>query len=296
MRRAIRTRRCSPNSRNGTTPKTVASQVGDVELDVPRDRDGTFTPRLVPEGLAAARRPRRDDHQPVCRRDDVRDIEHHLATTVGTELSHETISKITDEVLDEVLAWQQRPLEAFYPVIYLDALVVKVRDGAHVRNKAAHIAVGVDIDGVKHVLGIWVQATEGAKFWAGVCAEPGQPRRQRRAHRVLRRAHRLPRGDRGDLADGDRADLRGAPDPGRDAVRELQGPQGRRRRAESRSTRPPTPRPPRPNSTRSPPPSSASATRTRSPPSPPPGNGSPRSWPSRPSCAGSSTPPTRSSR
>ena len=83
----------------------------------------------------------------------------------------ETISKITDAVAEEVLAWQQRPLEAFYPVIYLDAIVVKVRDGAHVRNKAAHIAIGVDIDGIKHVLGIWVQATEGAKFWAGVCAE-----------------------------------------------------------------------------------------------------------------------------
>ena len=73
-------------------------------------------------------------------------------------------------MLEEVLAWQRRPLEPFYPVIYLDALVVKIRDGAHVRNKAAHIAVGVDIDGIKHVLGIWVQASEGAKFWAGVCA------------------------------------------------------------------------------------------------------------------------------
>ncbi|WP_346234341.1 IS256 family transposase, partial [Parafrigoribacterium mesophilum] len=92
-------------------------------------------------------------------------------STIGTELSHETISKITDAVLEEVLVWQSRPLEALYPVIYLDALVVKVRDGAHVINKAAHIAVGVDMDGIKHVLGIWVQQTEGAKFWAGVCAE-----------------------------------------------------------------------------------------------------------------------------
>lgn len=74
-------------------------------------------------------------------------------------------------MLDEVVAWQTRPLEELYPVIFLDALVVKVRDGHQVRNKAAHIAVGVDLDGIKHVLGIWVQATEGAKFWAGVCAE-----------------------------------------------------------------------------------------------------------------------------
>ncbi len=101
----------------------------------------------------------------------VRDIQHHLVRTLGTELSHETISKITDAVLEEVKAWQSRPLEEIYPIIYLDALVVKVRDGHHVRNRSAHIAVGVDIDGVKHVLGIWVQASEGAKFWAGVCAE-----------------------------------------------------------------------------------------------------------------------------
>ena len=101
----------------------------------------------------------------------VRDIQHHLDRTLGTELSHDTISKITDGVLDEVKAWQTRPLEEIYPIVYLDALVVKVRDGHTVKNRAAHIAVGVDLDGVKHVLGIWVQASEGAKFWAGVCAE-----------------------------------------------------------------------------------------------------------------------------
>jgi transposase-like protein len=158
------------NSRNGTTPKTLASQVGQIPLDVPRDRDGTFIPRMVPKG---SRRLGGLDEMIISLYAGgmtIRDIEHHLASTVGTELSHETISKITDEVLDEVLAWQRRPLESFYPVIYLDALIVKIRDGGHVRNKAAHIAVGVDIDGIKHVLGIWVQASEGAKFWAGVCA------------------------------------------------------------------------------------------------------------------------------
>ena len=138
----------------------------------------------------------------------VRDIQHHLARTLGTELSHETISNITDAVLEEVKAWQTRPLEEIYPIIYLDALVVKVRDGHQVRNRAAHIAVGVDLDGVKHVLGIWVQATEGAKFWAGVCAELRNRGRARRADRVLRRADRLPRGDRGDLAGDHGADLR----------------------------------------------------------------------------------------
>lgn len=163
--------RGSPNSRNGSTPKTIATEVGDVALDTPRDRAGTFEPRLVPKG---ARRVGGLDEMIISLYAGgmtVRDIQAHLARTIGTDLSPETISKITDSVLEEVKAWQSRPLEELYPIIYLDALVVKVRDGHQVRNKAAHIAVGVDLDGVKHVLGIWVQANEGAKFWAGVCAE-----------------------------------------------------------------------------------------------------------------------------
>ena len=160
-----------PNARNGTTPKTLATQAGDVDLAVPRDRDGTFTPRLVPKGV---RRLGGLDEMIISLYAGgmtVRDIADHLEATLGTELSHETISNITDAVCEEILTWQQRPLDALYPVIYLDAIVVKVRDGAHVRNKAAHIAVGVDMDGIKHVLGIWLQHTEGAKFWAGVCAD-----------------------------------------------------------------------------------------------------------------------------
>jgi transposase-like protein len=159
------------NSRNGTSAKTVATEIGDLELAIPRDRNGTFTPMLVPKGQ---RRLDGLDGMIISLYAGgmtLRDIQHHLVSTIGTELSHETISKITDQVAEEVLAWQQRPLEALYPVIYLDAIIVKVRDGGHVRNKAAHIAVGVDMDGIKHVLGIWVQATEGAKFWAAVCAE-----------------------------------------------------------------------------------------------------------------------------
>jgi putative transposase len=163
--------RGSPNSRNGSTPKTVASEVGEVGLDTPRDRAGSFEPRLVPKG---SRRVGGLDEMIISLYAGgmtVRDIGHHLARTLGTELSHDTISKITDAVLEEVKAWQSRPLEEIYPILYLDALVVKVRDGHQVANKAAHIAVGVDLDGTKHVLGIWVQAVEGAKFWAGVCAE-----------------------------------------------------------------------------------------------------------------------------
>ncbi len=163
--------RGSGNSRNGSTAKTVATEVGDLRLDQPRDRNSSFASTLVPKG---ARRLGGLEDMIISLYAGgmtIRDIEHHLAATLGTEMSHETISKVTDAVLEEVTAWQTRPLEAFYPVLYLDALVVKIRDGAHVTNRAAHIAVGVDMDGVKHVLGIWVQASEGAKFWAGVCAQ-----------------------------------------------------------------------------------------------------------------------------
>jgi putative transposase len=161
----------SANSRNGSTPKRVSSEVGTFELDTPRDRDGSFDPRLVPKG---ARRVGGLSDMIISLYAGgmtIRDIQHHLASTLGTDLSHETISNITDAVADEVKQWQAKPLEAIYPILYLDALVVKVRDSHQVRNKAAHIAVGVDLDGVKHVLGIWVQTSEGAKFWAGVLAE-----------------------------------------------------------------------------------------------------------------------------
>jgi putative transposase len=164
--------RGAPNARNGSTPKTLLTEVGPVPIDTPRDRAGSFEPRLVPKG--ARRLAGGLDDMIISLYAGgmtVRDIQHHLARTIGAELSHDTISKITDAVLEEVKAWQSRPLDPIYPIVYLDALVVKVRDGAHVRNKAAHIAVGVDLDGIKHVLGIWVQTSEGAKFWAGVCAE-----------------------------------------------------------------------------------------------------------------------------
>jgi putative transposase len=164
--------RGSPNVRNGTSAKTVLSEVGPIPLEVPRDRAGTFEPRLVPKG---SRRIGSGLDEMIISLYaggmTVRDIGHHLHRTLGVEISHETISKITDAVLEEVKAWQSRPLDPVWPLVYVDALVVKVRDGNVVTNKAAHLVLGVDLDGIKHVLGIWVQAAEGAKFWAGVCAE-----------------------------------------------------------------------------------------------------------------------------
>jgi putative transposase len=179
----------SPNSRNGHTSKTVQSEIGPLGLDVPRDRQSSFEPRLVPMG---ERRLRSLDDMIIslCAEGmTVRDIQHHQARTLGTELKPCTISRVTDAVLEEVKSWQSRALEAIYPIVYIDALVVKVRDGAHLRNKAAHLVVGVDLDGVKRVLGIWVSATEGAKFWAGA-APNWPPRRARHPHRLLRRPHR----------------------------------------------------------------------------------------------------------
>ena len=161
----------SGNSRNGSTPKWLGTEVGDVELATPRDRNGSFEPRLVPKGTRRVGGLSDMIISLYSGGMTIRDIQAHLERTLGTELSHETISNITDAVAEEVKAWQTRPLEPIYPILYLDALVVKVRDNHQVRNKAAHIAVGVDTDGIKHVLGIWVQTSEGAKFWAGVLAE-----------------------------------------------------------------------------------------------------------------------------
>lgn len=159
------------NARNGTTTKMIDSEVGSFEIEVPRDRAGSFTPRLVRKGQ------RRMDGLDAMIISlyaggmTVREIRHHLETTLGVELSAGTISKVTDAVCEAVLEWQNRPLEEFYPVIYLDAIRIKVRADHRVTTRSAHIAVGVDMDGIKHVLGIWVQAEEGASFWAHVCAE-----------------------------------------------------------------------------------------------------------------------------
>ena len=171
----------SGNARNGVTPKRLGTEVGDIDLATPRDRNGSFEPRLVPKGERRLGGLSDMIISLYAGGMTIRDIQAHLERTLGTELSHETISNITEAVAEEVKAWQTRPLEAIYPILYMDALIVKVRDSHAVRNKAAHIAVGVDTDGIKHVLGIWVQTTEGAKFWAGVLAEL----RNRGVHDVL---------------------------------------------------------------------------------------------------------------
>src|SRR5699024_684615 len=139
------------DSRNGATPKTVETEVGPIELDAPRDRGGSFTPRLVPTGQRRLGGLADMIISLSAGRTALRDTQHHLASTIGTDLSHETISNIADAVSEAVLAWQSRPLEEFYPVIYLDAIRIKIRENSQVLNRAAYIAVGVDLEGIKHV-------------------------------------------------------------------------------------------------------------------------------------------------
>jgi putative transposase len=163
--------RGSGNSRNGSTPKRLLTEAGHVDLEVPRDRASTFDPQIVPKGAR-----RRDGIDALvislyARGMTVRDIQAHLAEIYDVTVSPDLISTITDSVLEEVAEWQSRPLDRVWPVIFLDAVVCKVRDNGTVRNKAAHLAVGVDTDGKKEVLGIWVEAVEGAKFWLRVMNE-----------------------------------------------------------------------------------------------------------------------------
>jgi putative transposase len=161
----------SGNSRNGHYGKTVTTAAGPVRITVPRDRDGSFEPKIVPK---RQRRLAQVDDMILslyARGMTTRDIQAHLAEVYGTEVSPALISNVTDVVAEEITAWQTRPLDAVYPIIYIDALVLKIRDSGTVDNKAAHLVIGVDTDGFKHVLGIWIAAAEGARFWGAVLAE-----------------------------------------------------------------------------------------------------------------------------
>ncbi len=161
----------SENSRNGHTPKTVHTESGPVTIEVPRDRDGTFEPKLIPKHR---RRLEGFDDKVLAlyaRGLSVRDIQGHLKEIYATEVSPELISKVTDAVLDEMREWQTRPIEAVYPILYLDALFISVRDGGQVRKKAIYLALGVNLEGKREVLGLWAEETEGARFWLGVLTD-----------------------------------------------------------------------------------------------------------------------------
>jgi putative transposase len=171
--------RNSGNSRNGTISKKVQTGIGPVPIEVPRDRAGAFEPLLVPKRSGRISGGLDDMIISLYAHGmTVRDILHHLQRVYGTELSAETVSRITDAVLEEVRAWQSRPLDPVYPVVFLDAIMVKVRDNHVVQSKPAYLAAGTGTDGEKHVLGIWLARTpletatagEGARFWGSVTA------------------------------------------------------------------------------------------------------------------------------
>ena len=159
------------NTRNGSTPKTLATEHGPVALDTPRDRNGTFEPRIVKK---RQRRFEGFDEKILAlysRGLSVRDIEAHLAEIYGVRVGRDLISRVTDAVMDDARAWAQRPLEDLYPVVFLDCLVLKIREGGSVQRRACYLALGVTLEGERDVLGIWFQETEGAKFWMQVLTE-----------------------------------------------------------------------------------------------------------------------------
>ena len=159
------------NHRNGTTPKTVLTDEGAVRLEVPRDRSGTFEPQLI--GKHERHFTGFDDKiiALYARGMTVREIQGYLSEMYAVEVSPDFISTVSEAVLAEVTAWQSRPLEPLYPVVFFDALRVKIREDAVVRNKAVYLALGVRADGTREILGLWIEQTEGAKFWLKVFNE-----------------------------------------------------------------------------------------------------------------------------
>jgi putative transposase len=165
------------NSRNGHGRKTLLTGEGPVRIRTPRDRRGSFEPQIVPKGERRLAGLEERIVAMYARGMTVRDIRGQLAEIYGTDVSPDLISRVTDAVLEDARAWQNRPLEAVYPIVYLDALQVKIREGGSggkggvVRNHACYLAIGVRLDGRRETLGMWFQATEGAKFWMAVLTE-----------------------------------------------------------------------------------------------------------------------------
>ena len=161
----------SGNSRNGSFPKTIKGKRGQVQIDVPRDRAGQYQPQIIKKGQT--RFDGFDDKiiSMYSRGMTTRDIQAHLKEIYGVDVSPDLISTVTDAVIDEVRAWQSRPLDPIYPILYLDALMVKVKDQGRVSNKAIYLAIGINCSGLKEVLGMWASETEGAKFWLSIITE-----------------------------------------------------------------------------------------------------------------------------
>jgi len=159
------------NRRNGKSKKTLKGEFGEVEITTPRDREATFEPRLIQKEQTRMGGLDGKILSMYARGMTVRDIQGHLEEIYGVDVSPTLISNVSDAVLDEVRAWQSRPLDAVYPIVYLDALVVKMRDEGTVQSRAVYVAIGINMEGRKEVLGLWTSANEGAKWWLSVLTE-----------------------------------------------------------------------------------------------------------------------------
>jgi Transposase and inactivated derivatives len=215
------------NRRNGSSQKTVTTDSGKVVLDIPRDRNGSFDPLLIAK--YQRRFPEFDTKivSMYARGMTTREIQSHIEEIYGIEASPSLISAITDAVMDEVTAWQNRPLEPCYPVVFMDAIRVKIRTDGVVMNKAVFVALAILPDGTRDVLGLWFQANEGAKFWAKVLSDLRNRWRPGHPDCCRRRAQGLPPGHRGRLPADPGPDVHRASLAPLYELRQLQGSQGR---------------------------------------------------------------------
>ena len=221
-----------PNRRNGSSQKTVTTDSGKVVLDIPRERNSTFDPMLIAKYQRRFPEFDRKIVSMYARGMTTREIQGHIEEIYGVEASPSLISAITDAVMEEVTSWQNRPLEPCYPIVFMDAIRVNIRTDGAVSNKAVFVALAVLPDGTRDVLGLWFQANEGAKFWAKVLSDPAQPRRPGHPHRRRGWAEGLPPGDRGGVSPDPSSDMHCPSSAPLHELRQLQGPQGRRRGAE----------------------------------------------------------------
>ena len=159
------------NARNGSYDKRVVTDTGAVEIDVPRDREASFEPQLIKKGQTKFLGFDDKIISMYGRGMTIKEIQGHLMDMYDTEVSHDFISRVTDSIVDEVTAWQNRPLDDVYPILYMDAIQLKVRENGQIVNKALYLAIGVNIEGHKEVLGMWIAKNEGAKFWLGIMTE-----------------------------------------------------------------------------------------------------------------------------
>ena len=236
----------SGNTRNGARAKTVLTDVGPVEIGVPRDRQGSFEPQIVRK-----RQRRLSGVEDLVLSLSAKglttgEISAHLAEVYGAEVSRQTISTITDKVMDGMAEWQNRPLDRVYPVVFLDAIHVKIRDGK-VANRPVYVALAVTVDGCRDILGLWAgDGGEGAKFWFARVHRAEEPGRRGRADGRLRRAQGPARGDRRGVAADRGPNVCGAPTCGIRSGTPAGSTTTPSPRRCGRST-PPRPRPPRPN-------------------------------------------------